>query len=203
MTEQEYQAKKQPKQARAKARVEKILTCSENLLIKKGSEAISTTSIAKTAGIPVGSIYQYFEGKDDILLQLYDGAYNDIESSMSAALEKTNLDRPFSEIISDILHAFWKAAQLHPSFKLLTRWANSKRSLWETTPSSDSSLGQLIKKTLLASGARIPSKKETVVLTTTVTIVSVMIDLAIEEKDEEKASSILEELVIVLSKYLG
>ncbi len=195
--------KKQPKQARAKARVEKILSSAERLLISEGPEAISTTAIAQKANVPVGSIYQYFEDKDDIIMQLYDAAYGDIEEIMSSKLKALDLTLSFSAVIREVLQAFWQAAKTHRSFRQLTRWANSKRSLWETTPTADSSLGQLIRKTLTIAGAKLPPQKEAVVLSTTVTIVSVLVDLAIEEQDEDKAAAILEELVILLTKYFS
>lgn len=194
--------KKQPKQARARARVERILSSAEHLLVYEGPDAISTTAIAKAADVPVGSIYQYFEDKDDIIMQLYHAAYNDIETAMLQQLDSMDLSQGFSVIIHDILNAFWLAAKAHHSFRPLTRWANSKRSLWETTPGADSSLGQLIRKTLIVSGVQFPPKKEAVVLSTTVTVVSVLVDLAIEEQDEDKAAAIMNELVILLTSYL-
>lgn len=203
MAEQGLTTKKQPKQARAKARVEKILFCAEHLLISEGPEAISTTAIAQKANVPVGSIYQYFEDKDDIVMRLYDAAYGDIEEIMSTKLKTLDLTLDFSGIIREVLQAFWQTAKNHKSFRQLTRWANSKRSLWESTPNADSSLGQFIRKALTIAGATLPPQKEAVVLSTTVTIVSVLVDLAIEEQDEDKAAAILEELVILLTKYFS
>ncbi len=193
--------KKVPKQARAKARVENIISSAEHLLVNYGPDAVSTTTIAKAADIPVGSIYQYFEDKDDIIMQLYHSAYGDIEASMAEKLDTLDLTLCFSEVIREILQAFWRAAKAHPSFRPLTRWANSKRSLWETTPGADSSLGKLIRKTLIIAGTELPQEKEAVVLSITVTIVSVLVDLAIEEQDEDKAAAILDVLVILLTKY--
>lgn len=202
MAEPTVKTKKVPKQARAKARVEKILSCTETLLRESGVAAVSTTSIAQAANIPVGSIYQYFDGKEDILMQLYDAAYNDIEAVMSNELSGAR-SASFDQLIHSMLHAFWTAAKAHPTFRPLTRWANSSRSLWETTPTADSSLGELIKNTLLLAGIRIPPEREDVVLTTTVTLVSILVDLAIEEQSEEKAAAIMDELVILLVKYLA
>ena len=195
--------KKQPKQARAKARVEKILSCTESLLLEHGFEAISTTSIAKAASIPVGSVYQYYESKDDILMQLYEAAYADIEKLMQSSLSNMDQSQSFKETITAMLHAFWSSAKDHKSFRPLTRWANSQRSMWESTPTADSSLGELIKQTLALSGISVPEDKEQVVMATTVTVVSVLVDLAIEEDDEETASAIMGELVTLLVKYFS
>jgi AcrR family transcriptional regulator len=62
--------RKMPLQARSRARVAGILKAAGGLLGEVGYDGLSTNLIAERAQVPVGSIYQFFEGKDDIVAAL-------------------------------------------------------------------------------------------------------------------------------------
>ena len=59
--------RKLPSKRNSKAKVELILKTAATLFAKKGFEATTTRDIAEVAEIPIGSIYQYFENKKDIM----------------------------------------------------------------------------------------------------------------------------------------
>jgi AcrR family transcriptional regulator len=63
--------KNKPKQSRSKATLDAILTGSAQVLEKHGYGHITTDKIAERAGVSVGSIYQYFSNKDEVLRQLF------------------------------------------------------------------------------------------------------------------------------------
>ncbi len=58
--------KKIPKQARAEATVSVILEAAAQVLLERDYHSTSTNRIAERAGVSVGSIYQYFENKNEI-----------------------------------------------------------------------------------------------------------------------------------------
>ena len=62
--------RRQPTQKRAKERVEKILTTASEMISETGSDAVRMTELAARAGIPIGSLYQYFPDKAAILRTL-------------------------------------------------------------------------------------------------------------------------------------
>src|SRR5215813_7780581 len=62
--------RKRPTQARSQARVAGILKAARTLLGEIGYADLSTNLIAERAKIPVGSVYQFFESKDDIVAAL-------------------------------------------------------------------------------------------------------------------------------------
>ena len=63
-------ARRKPTQKRAKERVEKILTTATEMISETGSDAVRMTELAVRAGIPIGSLYQYFPDKAAILRTL-------------------------------------------------------------------------------------------------------------------------------------
>jgi len=203
MADAQVRTKKMPKQARAKARIEAILAATDSLLKTTGTEKITTTAIARAADVPVGSIYQYFEDKNDILEQLYDIAYCEVQKYVEAAQDAIDQSLCFEEINRSLLQSFWQAARAHPTFRPLTRWVNRKHSFIEVTPTTtDNGLSKTIARTFEVSGLKIPLEREEAVMRTTTTVLSVMVDVAIEEEDEDKAQALIDELAYMLARYL-
>lgn len=64
--------RKSPVQERSQQRVQLILATTRALLREQGLNAVTTTSIASRAGIPVSSLYQYYPNKKAILMALYE-----------------------------------------------------------------------------------------------------------------------------------
>lgn len=62
--------RKQPQQQRAKMIVDTILEAAQICVAEMGLMQVTTAKIADKSGVSVGSIYQYFENKDQIILEL-------------------------------------------------------------------------------------------------------------------------------------
>lgn len=60
-------SRRNPKQARAQATVDAILAATFQLLEADGAAKLTTNRIAERAGVSIGTLYQYFEDRDDIL----------------------------------------------------------------------------------------------------------------------------------------
>lgn len=70
MDKQRYQLRKQPRQARAKATVQAVLEAAAQILVESGYSDASTNVIAERAGVSIGSLYEYFPGKEAIFAEL-------------------------------------------------------------------------------------------------------------------------------------
>lgn len=192
-----------PKQARAKERQAAILRAADELLAHLPVHELTTTRIAMKAGVPVGSVYRYFDGKDDILDQLHDKAYRTVENSVLNALETLPEHLPLDTVIKLLLRAFWESARSHGTFRALTRWLNSQNSLWDVTPGPRSALADIFREILAKTGTVIRMDREELVLRTAVTTLSVLVDQAIEESDETVAEALIEEISRLLAPYLA
>lgn len=64
------EARKPPRQARSLATVEAILEAAARILEQGGIVAFNTNSVAERAGVSIGSLYQYFPGKEALLATL-------------------------------------------------------------------------------------------------------------------------------------
>jgi AcrR family transcriptional regulator len=73
-----------PTQSRARERVQRILLSAEEMLNEGDVFALTTNALADRAGVPVGSIYQYFADRDQIIVALLDGFRDDIVAAYRA-----------------------------------------------------------------------------------------------------------------------
>jgi AcrR family transcriptional regulator len=62
--------RRQPRQARSQERVKQILDVAEQMFIAEGYDAATTNAIAVRAGVPIGSLYQFFPDKGAIVQAL-------------------------------------------------------------------------------------------------------------------------------------
>jgi len=102
-----------PVQRRSRARVELILKASAELLADGGVDALTTRSLAEHTGIPVATIYRYFDNRDAIITAYLDHELEQIERSVTATL--MTLDRvTFRTIAEAIALAHMRHHQTHP-----------------------------------------------------------------------------------------
>ncbi len=81
-----------PIQRRARDTVDVILTAAERVLLEGGYEALSTTRVAKVAGVGIGSLYQYFAGKRELVRGLLASRAQLLEAKL-AQLEQADRAR--------------------------------------------------------------------------------------------------------------
>lgn len=79
--------RREPTQKRAKARVERILASASALIAEAGSDSVRMTEVAARAGIPIGSLYQYFPDKAAILRTLAVRFMEQVRENLRAGLE--------------------------------------------------------------------------------------------------------------------
>ncbi|MEM8562528.1 MAG: TetR/AcrR family transcriptional regulator [Pseudomonadota bacterium] len=66
----ETSLRKLPSQARSRERYERMLSAAAELLNEQGYDQLKTVTIAERAGVPVGTVYQFFPNKHSILTVL-------------------------------------------------------------------------------------------------------------------------------------
>jgi AcrR family transcriptional regulator len=84
--------RRKPVQARGQLRVDEILDAAERLTRTTSWDNITTNHIAKEAGIPIGSLYQFFANKHAIaqaLVERYIASIEKAFASLSADIEET------------------------------------------------------------------------------------------------------------------
>jgi AcrR family transcriptional regulator len=95
---------RQPRQERSLQKVELILEAAMRLLDKGGHDALTTNAVAATAGVSIGTLYQYFPHKDAILDTLAAREVAGLSKRVMAVIEDPAPRAPH-ERISAIVHA--------------------------------------------------------------------------------------------------
>jgi AcrR family transcriptional regulator len=86
--------------------VEDILAAASRVLTREGGAAFTTLRVAEVAGVSVGSLYQYFPGKEAILFALHRREWEATRARMEALLGRADL--PFPERVRGALLVFFE-----------------------------------------------------------------------------------------------
>ncbi len=65
-----------------------IVDAAVQLFIEKGFHKATTRQIAKSAGVSIGSLYEYVASKEDILYLVCEAIHNEVEESVTEALKR-------------------------------------------------------------------------------------------------------------------
>ncbi len=105
---------KTPRQARSRATVTAIVQATARVLARDGYAKTSTNRIARAAGVSVGSLYQYFPGKDALVLAVARGHAEEMLKLLSQAALET-ADAPIATRIRALVHGMIAAHQGDPA----------------------------------------------------------------------------------------
>ncbi len=90
--------RKTPVQRRSAATVEFVLDAAARILDEDGLAGLNTNAVARRAGISVGSLYQYFPGKEAIVSALILKAHQRIVDGLQHLLDTTTTVSPDAAI---------------------------------------------------------------------------------------------------------
>ncbi len=105
--------RRRPSQARSKATVEAILVATAQVLERSGPEAATTKAIAARAGVSVGSLYQYFGGRDELIDALARRHVESMRRVLTDALAEL-ISLPLEAAIPRLMTAVIAAHRLNP-----------------------------------------------------------------------------------------
>lgn len=101
---------KTPQQRRSTATVDAIVQATVQVLRKEGKAKLTTTRIAKRAGVSVGTLYQYFPHKTALLQEALRRHLNLLATAMEAACAVAH-GRPTAEV-ADAISDAWITTKL-------------------------------------------------------------------------------------------
>src|ERR1700743_2388846 len=100
-------ARKQPQQERSERLVADILEAAVRVLAKEGAARFTTIRVAETAGVSVGSLYQYFPNKQAILFRLQQDEWEKTGAAIDTLLGDTT--RAPDERLRATMRAFFQS----------------------------------------------------------------------------------------------
>lgn len=109
--------KRQPAQDRSIARVEALLDAAAELLRDREPEAITVRDLAAGAGVPTGTLYQFFEDTDAVLQALAVRYLAAVPAVLDEALRPGGED--WSRTVGRVVDAYAAMIREHPAIRRL------------------------------------------------------------------------------------
>ena len=107
-----------PLQARSRARLGRVLDAAEDVLEREGADGFTTTAVARTAGVSVGSVYRFFPDKQAIAEALAIRYWSDFADLVAGVAEADALE-PVSDPAAAVLGVLAAGFRARPGFLAL------------------------------------------------------------------------------------
>jgi AcrR family transcriptional regulator len=111
--------RREPRQARARRRLDVILDAASAEFADVGFEAATTNAIARRAGTSIGSLYQFFPNKEAILEALAARYEEQLRALHDAILNAETASLPMPAIYDRVIHGLADFHAAHPGFRPL------------------------------------------------------------------------------------
>ena len=105
--------RKAASQERSRATIEAMVEATARILVKEGFDKASTNRIAEAAGVSVGSLYQYFPGKEALVAAVIERHQQKIMQTVRGELAGV-MDQPVEKAVRKLIAAAIKAHLVDP-----------------------------------------------------------------------------------------
>lgn len=112
-------ARRQPRQERARARVDGILDASVEVLRTEGLSGFTMSAIAAHAGTSVPSLYRYFADREAIIAALAERYFDSLHTLMDQELTGLRTGGQARQALADLLTSYYEAFRSDPALALL------------------------------------------------------------------------------------
>ena len=109
----DFTVKKEPRQARSKASVQAMVQACARILESRGYAGLSTNAIAEVAGVSIGSVYEYFPGKDAIVARLVQDMVAEARAMLEGRLALTDSRNDLNSAMQYFLGAIYRLMRKH------------------------------------------------------------------------------------------
>lgn len=110
--------RRQPTQERAQATVEAMLDAVVRLLKRGGASAITTNHIAETAGVSIGSVYQYFPNKRAIFIALHERHIREVDRVIQRKISEGE-GEPLDRLVAFLVDGMIEIHAADPELSIL------------------------------------------------------------------------------------
>ncbi|MBP1843180.1 AcrR family transcriptional regulator [Rhizobium petrolearium] len=98
---------RQPQQKRSRERVERILAAAKELIARGGSDTMKMGELAERAGVPIGSLYQFFPDKSSVVRTLAERYNEEGRACIREAIEPVGDAAALSEAFKGLIDTYY------------------------------------------------------------------------------------------------
>ncbi|MCP4318043.1 MAG: TetR/AcrR family transcriptional regulator [Hyphomicrobiales bacterium] len=186
--------RRKPRQKRSREKVDKILDAVETLATEQGLEALTTTQIADSTGFAVGTIYQYFGNRTELLIAAEVRMFERLTEQLAAEVMRV-LSEPVDEPIEQLIGIYIDSAKSQPGYLALLKFSVLNKPPGVNEATVHEFTGDLISAFVRAEHPNISDAQLSVTIKTVVSILSVLTDVVLLEPDPDLQSRYQAELV--------
>jgi AcrR family transcriptional regulator len=190
-----------PKQARARERVGRILDAARRELENRTAAEITIEGIAERAGVPVGSVYQYFASKTALLAAVAGMVMDETDAEFSRQLAECRT-LPWREAVDRVIVATFAVLRDAPDYGKLLRTIRFTGEFAEVTAASNERVADLMSLHPAFGRAGLSRAKALDICRTLITAANALQDRALAD---EKADfdALVEETQRLVKGYLS
>lgn len=112
---------REPVQTRSRQRVDRIVQAMEGLLRERAFEEVTIRDIALAAEVPTGTIYQFFDGKDDLMEHVAIGIEGELDRIVDHELTPVRIAAEPGQAVARLIAAIDEMQQAHSGFLCLAK----------------------------------------------------------------------------------
>jgi AcrR family transcriptional regulator len=94
--------------------VDSIVEATARVLVRDGYDALSTNRVAREAGVSVGSLYQYFPGKEALVAAVMERHASRMQEDIAARMQRARPAATAEEVATEMIRAMLAAQQAEP-----------------------------------------------------------------------------------------
>ncbi|MGB5812739.1 MAG: TetR/AcrR family transcriptional regulator [Polyangiales bacterium] len=183
--------------------MERILEATAALLEEMPVDKVTTAAIAETAGIPIGSVYQYFPNKLAVLAALARGIMEKVDLTTAELIAEDFGVLPWDVAIDRAVDATIAGYARQPGYVQLLLSIRPTPAFREITDESNDRVAAMMAMHP-ALQAVLPPDRITLITRSAIKAVNALQDWALSiENDPKLASDIVEEMKTLLRGYLA
>lgn len=191
-----------PSQERSRDRVERILDATAALLGHMPVDKITTAAIAEEAGVPIGSVYQYFPNKLAVLAALARRVMEQVDLKTASLIAEDFGVLPWDQAIDRAIDATMQGYAEQPGYlQLLLNIRPTPEFRMITDESNERVAAMLAFHPALQ--ALIPADRVALVTRAAVQAANSLQDWALSTEDPDLANRIVREMKTLLKGYLA
>lgn len=143
-----------PQQARSREKVDRILDAAAVLIADEGLSQVTSTRIAREAGLPPATVYHYFKDRDAILMALASRTMERVDAAIVSAMPSADDHNPQSWLrLIDLIYEQYRAT---PGFVPMLAALRSTAELRSLADASNRRVAEFLAERLLQGAIRLP-----------------------------------------------
>ena len=194
--------RRKPSQERSRDRVERILDATADLLGTTAVDKITTAAIAETAGVPIGSVYQYFPNKLAVLAELARRVMEQVDLKTASLIAEDFGVLPWDQAIDRAIDATMQGYEAQPGYLQLLLSIRPTPEFRAITDESNERVAAML-AFHPALQAVIPPERIQLVTRAAIQAVNSLQDWALSQEDPDVTNRIIVEMKTLLKGYLA